>query len=64
MPRFPITITSVRADQLHRLAFAEYRSVQQQAAYMLEHAIAQAILDLHENDEYAADKPEPSHVAG
>jgi hypothetical protein len=44
MPRIhSITLNAARADQLHQLALEEYRSVQQQASYLLDRAIAQAI---------------------
>jgi hypothetical protein len=33
---------AIRAEQLHRLAFEDFRSVQQQAAYLLDQAIEQA----------------------
>jgi hypothetical protein len=38
-----ITLTTLRAEQLHRLAMEEYCTLQQQAAYMLDHAIEHAI---------------------
>jgi hypothetical protein len=44
MPRLhAITLTALRAEQLHQLAMEEYRSVPQQAAYLLEKAIAEAL---------------------
>lgn len=44
MPRLhSITLTALRADQLHQLAMEDYRSVPQQAAFLLERAIAQAM---------------------
>jgi hypothetical protein len=38
-----ITLTTLRVEQLQQLALEEYRSVQQQASYLLDRAIAHAI---------------------
>ena len=44
MPKlYSITLTALRADQLHELAMEDCRSIHQQATYMLERAIAQAM---------------------
>ena len=64
MPRLhSITLNALRADQLHQLALEDYRSVQQQASYLLDRAIAQAIQDrARANDQECTTYLEPDHA--
>ena len=39
----PVDLHKLTDEQLHQLALEDYRSVQQQAAYLLDRAIEQAI---------------------
>jgi len=63
MPRFPITIADVRNEQLHSLAMAHYRLDHQEATFLLERAIADAMKELEDSVESLAGTPgTPDHA--
>ena len=64
MPRLhAITLTALRADQLHQLAMDDYRSVPQEAAFLLERAIAQEMQERDRDQSRALDEfLEADHV--
>lgn len=43
MRRYMITLTSAQIQQLHQMALEDHRTLQQQAAYLLDRAITQAM---------------------